>query len=64
MKAKKSPDYEMDCPKCGTEVLITLDWEGGDCPNPDCDNYYWQEEFYTEDYSDGWFEVIWDSYDR
>jgi len=51
-------DYEIDCPWCGHEVGIILDWEGGECPN--CHNEYTEEERCTEDYSDCWAELDWD----
>lgn len=52
---------DLECPRCKHEFEHPL-WESGECPK--CKNeFYWYEEC-TEDYSEGWPAIEWDSYDN
>ncbi len=50
---------DIHCPRCKTEFEFP-DWESGNCPT--CGNYFWPEDFVTEDFSDSWMEIHWDDY--
>lgn len=55
-----SCNFELHCPRCEHTFNGKI-WEGGVCPN--CDNDYWFDEGYAEDYSDSWIEIYWGFYE-
>ena len=46
------------CPFCDEDFTTIDDWYGK-CPS--CGEKWMMEKFYTEDYSDSWFEPMWES---
>lgn len=52
---------DLDCPRCDT-AFEGEEWHSGSCPT--CKNKYWWDEHCTEDYSDCWEFVDWESYDK
>ena len=52
--------WDTKCPSCGLEFTVPL-YECGDCPNSECDDFYFWDEMCTEDYSDCWDIIVWNS---
>ena len=49
--------WEIECPKCDHEFEV--DWDVDRCPN--CGNGIIYDEMCTEDFSDCWITVLWES---